>query len=105
MDRPRRFLGGLPPILKHSHYGYGLEHFARVSAKCGMCAVECPVYQSTGLTEDVPCARTELLLKVYRRHFTAEGRMMARLAASPPLADADIDKMAEAFYRCTACRR
>ena len=105
MDRPRRFLEVFAAILKHSHYRYVLDHFARVAAKCGMCAVECPVYQTTGITTDVPCARSGLLLDVYRRHFTAEGRIMARLTAARPLENADIDAMTEAFYRCTACRR
>jgi Fe-S oxidoreductase len=105
MDRPRRFLEVFAAVLKHSHYGFVLDHFARVVAKCGRCTVECPVYQATHRTEDVPCARSELLLRVYRRHFTAEGRLMARLLATPPLSDADIDAMTEAYYRCTACRR
>jgi Fe-S oxidoreductase len=105
MDRPQRFLEVFAAILKHSHYRYILDHFARVAAKCGMCAVECPVYQATGITTDVPCARSGLLLDVYRRHFTPEGRLMARLTGAKPLVDADIDAMTEAFYRCTACRR
>src|SRR3990172_4278210 len=105
MDRPQRFLEVFAAILKHSHYRYILDHFARVAAKCGMCAVECPVYQATGITTDIPCARSGLLLDVYRRHFTAQGRLMARLTAARPLENADIDAMTEAFYRCTACRR
>ena len=104
-DRARRFLEAFAAVLRHSNYGYLLDHFARAGAKCGRCAVECPVYQATGRPEDVPCARSELLLKVYRRHFTAEGRLMARVFAAPPLQDRDVEVMAEAFYRCTACRR
>jgi Fe-S oxidoreductase len=105
MDRPRRFLEVFAAVLKHSNYGYVLDHFARVAAKCGMCAVECPVYQATGRAQDVPCARSGLLLGIYKRHFTAEGRFMARFSAAPPLSSEDIDRMAEDFYRCTACRR
>src|SRR5512146_376320 len=82
-----------------------LEAFARMAGKCGRCAVECPVYQATHRAEDVPCARSDLLLRVYRRHFTAEGKLAARLLGTPPLSDADVQEMAEAFYRCTACRR
>jgi Fe-S oxidoreductase len=105
LDRPGRFLDAFAAVLRHSNYGYILDHFARLGAKCARCAIECPVYQATGRPEDVPCARSELLLRVYRRHFTAEGRLMARLLATPRLSDADVDTMAEAFYRCTACRR
>ncbi|HEY3359233.1 MAG TPA: (Fe-S)-binding protein [Polyangia bacterium] len=104
-DRPRRFLDAFAAVLKHSSYGFILDHFARLGQKCGRCGVECPVYQATGRDADVPCARSDLLLRVYRRHFTAEGRLMARLLATAPLVDADLDVMAEAYYRCTACRR
>lgn len=105
IDRPRRFLEAFGAVLRHSNYGYILDHFARMGAKCGRCAVECPIFQATGRTEDVPCARSELLLKIYRRHFTTEGKLMARLWATPPIVDADIEAMAETFYRCTGCRR
>jgi Fe-S oxidoreductase len=104
-NRPQRFLEVFGAVLKHSHYGYALDHFARMGAKCARCSVACPVFQATGRPQDVPCSRSELLFKVYRRHFTPEGRLQARLFAVPPLCDADIDQMAEAFYRCTACRR
>jgi Fe-S oxidoreductase len=104
-DRPRQFLEVLGAVLRHSNYRCVLEHFARVGARCGLCAAECPVYQATHGPGDLPCARSELLLQVYRRHFTPEGKVMARLLGTPPLSDADIDVMTEAFYRCTACRR
>jgi Fe-S oxidoreductase len=104
-DRPRRFLEAFAAVLRHSNYGLVLDQFARASAKCGLCAAECPVYQSTGAAADVPCARSELLLRTYRRHFTPDGRVMARVLGTPPLSDRDIDAMADAFWRCTACRR
>ncbi|MBL6974391.1 MAG: (Fe-S)-binding protein [Deltaproteobacteria bacterium] len=104
-NRVQQFLQAFSAVLKHSNYGYLLDHFARMGTKCGRCAVGCQVYQATGLQEDLPCSRSELLLKVYRRHFTAEGRLQARLLGTPPVTDADIDEMALAYYRCTACRR
>jgi Fe-S oxidoreductase len=104
-DRPRRFLEVMGSVLKHSNYGWVLDHFARMAGKCARCATACPVYECTGRSTDVPCARSELLLRIYRRHFTSEGRLWARVLGTPPLADRDIDEMAEAFYRCTACRR
>lgn len=104
-DRARRFLEAFAAVLRHSSYGLVLDQFSRSAAKCGMCATQCPVYQATGAAADVPCARSELLLKVYRRHFTAEGRLSARLLGTPPITDADVDAMWEACYRCTACRR
>jgi Fe-S oxidoreductase len=104
-DRAVRFLEAFAAVLRHSSYGVVLDQFSRAAAKCGMCATQCPVYQATGAAHDVPCARSELLLGVYRRHFTAEGRLSARLLGTPPVTNADVDAMWEAYYRCTACRR
>jgi len=79
-DRPRRFLEAFAAILKHStNYKMALDHFIRMSAKCSRCATTCQVYQATGDPEDIPCYRSELLLSVYRRHFTIGGLLKGRL--------------------------
>lgn len=104
-DRPRRFLEAFAAILKHSHYRVALEQYIRVSARCARCATHCQVYMATGAPEDIPCYRTELLLSVYRRHFTVSGVLRGRLLGDPGLTDAQVQEMAGAFYNCTACRR
>lgn len=104
-DLPRRFLDAFSAILAHSNYALVLDAAVRVSARCGRCAVTCPVYQASGEARDIPCNRSELLLAVYRRYFTVAGMMRARLGAAFTLDDAHINAMAEDFYRCTACRR
>nr|MBN2277376.1 (Fe-S)-binding protein [candidate division Zixibacteria bacterium] len=104
-DRPRRFLEAFAAILKHSNYRMALEHFIRMSAKCSRCAVSCQVYQATGDLKDIPCYRSELLLSVYRRHFTYGGMLKGRLLGDPGLTDEKIQEMAESFWNCTACRR
>ncbi len=76
-----------------------------MSAKCGRCATDCQLYAATGAPEDIPCHRSELLLRVYRRYFTPSGVLKARMFGGFELTDAYLDEMAEAFYRCTACRR
>ena len=81
-DRPRRFLEAFAAILKHSNYKMALDHFIKMSAKCSRCAVTCQVYQATGDPKDIPCYRSELLLSVYRRHFTVGGLLKGRLLGS-----------------------
>ncbi len=103
--RPRAFLEAFAAILRHTNYRMALEHFVRVSAKCARCAVQCPVYQATGDVKDIPCYRSELLLSVYRRHFTMSGSLIGRLTGSGHLTDEKIQEMAESFWNCTACRR
>ena len=60
---------------------------------------------ATGDPTDVPCYRSELLLSVYRRHFTLSGILRARILDDPGLSDESIQQMADSFYNCTACRR
>lgn len=104
-DRPRRFLEAFAAILKHTNYRLALDHYARVSAKCARCTAQCQVYLATGDARDVPCYRSELLLRVYRRHFTLSGVLRGRLLGDPGLTDQQIQEMADSFYNCTACRR
>jgi len=104
-ERPRRFLEAFAAILKHSNYGPALELYVHVSAKCSLCTAACPVYAVTQDARDIPCHRSELLLRVYRRYFTLGGSLRARLFDGFRLTDAHIDEMADEFYRCTACKR
>ena len=104
-DRVDSFLTAFAAILRHSNYRFLLDIYARTSTKCGRCAVSCQVYQATGDPRDVPCYRTNLLLDIYRRHFTTSGWLRSTLFGTDPLTEATIDEMAELFYRCTACRR
>lgn len=104
-DRPRKFLEAFAAVLEHSNYGLALDAYTRMSAKCGRCASSCQLYQSTRDERDIPCHRSELLFRIYRRYFTAGGTARARLFGGFTLSDGDLDKMGEDFYRCTACRR
>jgi len=104
-DRPRRFLEAFAAVLKHTNYRLALDHYCRVSAKCSRCTVKCQVYLATGDSRDIPCYRSELLLSVYRRHFTVSGLLRARLLGDPGVTDEKIQEMADSFYNCTACRR
>lgn len=104
-DRPRKFLAAFAAVLGHGSYGLALDTYARLSAKCGRCAASCQLYATTRDPRDIPCHRSELLLRVYRRYFTAGGVARARLFGGFELTDDYLDRMAEEYYRCTACRR
>ncbi len=104
-NRVDDFLTAFAAILRHSNYRFLLDLYARTSTKCGRCAVSCQVYQASGDPRDIPCYRTNLLLDVYRRHFTTSGWLRSKFGGDGGLTEAKIDEMAELFYRCTACRR
>jgi Fe-S oxidoreductase len=104
-QRPRRFLEAFAAALKHSNYYLPLEVYSRLSTKCSRCGASCQLYQSTGEDQDIPCHRSELLLRIFRRYFTTSGVLKARLFGGFTLTDPYLDELAEAAYRCTACRR
>jgi len=104
-DRPRRFLEAMAAILKHSNYGLVLDTYSKVRTRCTRCRVECQIYECTKDPRDIPCARSEMILKIFRRYFTPAGKLHARLFGGFHLTDEFIDDMAERLYNCTACRR
>jgi len=104
-DKVQRFLATFASILRHGNYNLALDTWSKLSMRCGRCSAACQVYQATGKPEDLPCHRSELLLRVYRRYFTQTGALKARLFGGFTLTEEYIDEMVEAFYRCTACRR
>ncbi len=104
-NKPRKFLEVFGAILEHTNYRFILDLYSKLSAKCSRCSTTCQIYQVSLKPEDIPCYRSELLLKVFRRHFTYKGIWEGRVLGKNGLSDEDIDEMAESFYHCTACRR
>jgi Fe-S oxidoreductase len=104
-DRVKRFLEIFAAVLQHSNYGHAIDTYARVGSKCARCACACQIYQHTRDPRDVPCYRSNLLLEIYRRHFTLRGVLQSKLTGTVYLTDAKIAELAESVYHCTACRR
>ena len=77
-ELPKRFLEAFAAILSHSNYAPFIDAAARMKLRCSRCAVSCPVYQASRERRDIPCDRSELLLKVYRRYYTLAGQLKAR---------------------------
>ena len=104
-SRVERFLRAFEAILRHTNYRALLDLYARARVKCTRCADVCQVYQVTRDPRDVPCYRSDLILKVYQRYFTTGGWIGGLFAGGADLTESDIDEMMDSFYRCTACRR
>ncbi|MEW6359401.1 MAG: (Fe-S)-binding protein [Planctomycetota bacterium] len=104
-DRVRAFLEVFAAVLERSNYRFLLDIYRKSCMKCGRCAEQCQVFQARGEARDVPCHRTNILLRIYERHFTLKGWIKSRLVGGSALTDADIDEMLTSFYECSACRR
>ncbi|MBM2816277.1 MAG: hypothetical protein HW421_3039 [Ignavibacteria bacterium] len=104
-DRVTQFLNIFAAILKESNYRAALDQYTKVSAKCARCTTVCHVYHATQDVRDIPCYRSELLLSVYRRYFSFEGSLYARIFGGFELTEEHISKMQYSFWNCTACRK
>ncbi len=73
---------------------------------CGLCAESCHYYLSTGETESLPAFKLNLLMSVFRKHFTLMGRILPALNGAQPLDPRMAREWIDALYgRCTLCGR
>ncbi|MFB3817767.1 MAG: sulfate reduction electron transfer complex DsrMKJOP subunit DsrK [Candidatus Methylomirabilales bacterium] len=79
--------------------------FMDICVRCGACADKCHFYLGSGDPKNMPVLRAELLRSVYRRYFTAAGRLWPRLAGARDLTEDVLKEWFYYFYQCTECRR
>lgn len=103
--RVEAFLTVFESILKNSNYVNILDVYSRISMKCSRCASECQLYQISGDARDIPCYRSSILIRIYKRHFTMGGRFIGAISGRAAMTESDIDEMLESYYHCTACGR
>ncbi len=76
-------------------------------AKCGACEEACPIYVASGRKNIYsPLYRSEILRRIYRKHFTSSGRLLGKFISG----DIEetwqlITRLIELSYRCNICRR
>jgi Fe-S oxidoreductase len=78
--------------------------FMDICVRCGACADKCHFYIGSGDPKNMPVLRAELLRSVYRRYFTAAGRL-GKLAGARELDEEVLKEWFYYFYQCTECRR
>lgn len=74
-------------------------------SRCGLCTPACHAYASMPLTKYAPAYRAEVVRRIYKKYFTAQGRMLPVLGEATAISDAAIEELKEAAYSCTGCRR
>lgn len=87
------------------HERRSLALYMDICVRCGACADKCPFFLGSGDPNNMPVARAELLRKVYRRNFTAAGKLTGRLAGAEDLTDEVLEQWYTYFYQCSECRR
>lgn len=79
--------------------------FMDICVRCGACADKCHFYLGTGDPKNMPVLRAELLRSVYRKYFTAGGKIFGKTAGARELTENVLKELWYYFYQCTECRR
>ncbi|MDP3176699.1 MAG: (Fe-S)-binding protein, partial [Spirochaetaceae bacterium] len=74
-------------------------------ARCGLCIESCHVYASMPDARYTAVGRAEVVRKLFRRYFKLQGRFAPWLGEVLELDEASMDKVYEAAFSCTGCRR
>ncbi|MFC1628899.1 sulfate reduction electron transfer complex DsrMKJOP subunit DsrK [Gemmatimonadota bacterium] len=79
--------------------------FMDICVRCGACADKCHFFIGSGDPKNMPVLRAELLRSVYRKDFTALGKVFGKMAGGRELTTDVIKEWFYYFFQCTECRR
>ncbi|MCJ7626942.1 MAG: (Fe-S)-binding protein, partial [Longimicrobiales bacterium] len=79
--------------------------FMDTCVRCGACADKCHFFLGSGDPKNMPVLRAELLRSIYRKEFTAMGKIFGTMAGARPLTEDVIKEWFYYFFQCTECRR
>jgi len=82
-----------------------LRLFMDICVRCGACADKCHFFIGSGDPKNMPVLRAELLRSIYRRYFTASGKMLGKIAGARELTIDVLKELWYYYYQCTECRR
>ncbi len=82
-----------------------LKIFMDICVRCGACADKCHFFIGGGDPKNMPVLRAELLRSVYRKEFTAAGKILGMFAGARELTYDVLREWWSYFFQCTECRR
>ncbi|MBE0530212.1 MAG: (Fe-S)-binding protein [Rhodospirillales bacterium] len=82
-----------------------LRVYLDACVKCGACADKCQFFLGSGDPKNMPVARQDLLRQVYRKYFTAAGKIAPDLVGAKPLTREMLDEWYVYYHQCSQCRR
>lgn len=74
--------------------------------RCGLCAEACHYYLTSGELEDLPAYKLNLVLGVFKRHFTPAGKLGGAWTGAKTLDAAMVREWVDTLFgRCSGCGR
>lgn len=105
----RKFISGLEKVFADSNKNFlqPVQLTMDYCAKCNTCSEACHVYEAANNHELYrPIFRSEILRKIYKKHFTASGKLLGKfVGADININWESIARLGELAYRCNLCRR
>src|SRR5574340_607028 len=75
--------------------------FMDICVRCGACADKCHFFIGGGDPKNMPVLRAELLRSIYRKYFTASGKMLGKIAGARELTLEVLKEIWYYYYQCT----
>jgi len=91
--------------LFQSKLNRAMRYYLETCTRCGVCAEACHVHASTGQLHHIAVYRYEIVRRLYKRYFKAQGKFWPSLGESKELTDMTLEELYGAAYSCTGCRR
>jgi Fe-S oxidoreductase len=82
-----------------------MRMYLETCTRCGLCIDACHVYASMPEIKYTAVGRAEVVRKVFRRYFKLQGRAAPWLGEAIELDDRGLEKIYDAAFSCTGCRR
>ena len=82
-----------------------MRFYLETCTRCGVCTEACHVYASMGQVRYIAAFRGEIVRRLYKKYFKAQGKFWPSAGESKELSDMAIEELYEAAYSCTGCRR
>lgn len=82
-----------------------MRMYLETCARCGLCVESCHAYASMPEARYTAVGRAEAVRKIFRKYFRLEGKFAPWLGETLEFGDDTADRLYEAAFSCTGCRR
>lgn len=82
-----------------------MKLYLETCSRCGVCVKACHVHESMPQVKYIAAYRAEIVRRIYKKYFKAQGKLWPSLGESRELSEMALQDLYEAAYSCTGCRR
>ncbi|MFC1896070.1 (Fe-S)-binding protein [Thermodesulfobacteriota bacterium] len=82
-----------------------MQLYLETCSRCGICTKACHVHESMPHVRYIAAYRAEIVRRIYKKYFKAQGKVWPSLGESKELTEMALQELFEAAYSCTGCRR